>query len=55
MNMLKQERIAVKYHLQHDLYNKLGRLSEPMSTEYNTSVMEHIWTLNIKELRLALK
>ena len=53
--MTKRAQIIVKYNLQADLYKKLGRHNEFMSSEYNTKLMEHIWTLSVRDLRTALK
>ena len=48
-------RVQVKYNLQAELYKKLGRADEFMSSEYNTKLLNHIWSLSIKDLRTALK
>ena len=53
-NMTKQERVIVKYNLQKALYDKLCD-NDFMSSEYNSNLLRHIWTLSIKDLRTALK
>ena len=53
-NMTKQERVIVKYNLQKALYDKLCD-NDFMSSEYNSNLLKHIWTLSIKDLRTALK
>ena len=52
--MTKQERVIVKYNLQKALYDKLCD-NDFMSSEYNSNLLRHIWTLSIKDLRTALK
>ena len=52
--MTKQERVIVKYNLQKALYDKLCD-KDFMSSEYNSNLLRHIWTLSIKDLRIALK
>ena len=53
-NMTKQERVIVKYNLQKALYDKLCD-NDFMSSQYNSNLLKHIWTLSIKDLRTALK
>ena len=53
-NMTKQERVIVKYNLQKALYDKLCD-NDFASSQYNSNLLKHIWTLSIKDLRTALK